>query len=209
MLEWFSAQPVTVFALFGRREGLPIPSAGPDKVPALLAATRSLIGFGHRRIVVLARRERRLPEPGAVERAILEELKAHGLSVSDYNLPDWEESRDGFHDLLQSLFQTTPPTALIIEGAPLFVAAQQFLAEAGLGVPQQVSLICTDADPAFEWCQPTIAHIHWDATPVVRRIVRWAGAVSRGRRDLKQTLTPAQFVVGGTIGPVPQTRKGS
>lgn len=203
VLEWFSRQPVPAIALFGRREGLPIAGTGPDKVPALLAATRGLIGFGHRRIVLVARRERRLPEPGRAERAILEELKAHGVPVGPYNLPDWEETRDGVHDLLRSLFQVTPPTALIVDEAPLFVAVQQFLAVVGLRVPQQVSLVCTDADPTFEWCQPTIAHIRWDPAPVVRRIVRWAAAVSRGRRDLKQTLTPAQFVAGGTIGPAP------
>lgn len=208
VLEWFCAQPLPVFALFGRREGLPIPGTGPDKVTAMIAATRSLIGFGHRRIVIVARRERRLPEPGRAERAILEELKGHGVPVGPYNLPDWEETRDGFHELLRSLFQVTPPTALIIDQAPLFVAAQQFLAEAGIRVPQQVSLMCTDADPTFEWCQPTIAHIRWDPEPVVRRIVRWAVAVSRRRRDVKQTLTPAEFVLGGTIGPAPTSGHG-
>ena len=203
VLEWFSAQPVPAFALFGRREGLPIAGTGPDKVPALIAATRSLIGFGHRRIVLLARRERRLPEPGRGERAILTELKAHGVPVGAFNLPDWEETRDGFRELLRSLFRVTPPTAMIIDEAPPFIAVQQFLAEGGIRVPQQVSLVCTDPDPTFVWCQPTIAHIRWDPAPVVRRIVRWAAAVSRGRRDLKQTLTPAEFVAGGTMGPAP------
>lgn len=203
VLEWFSAQPVPAFALFGRREGLAMPGTGPDKVPAMIAATRSLIGLGHRRIVLVARRERRLPEPGRAERAILEELKAHGVPVGAFNLPDWKETREGFHELLRSLFQITPPTALIIDEAPLFAAAQQFLAGSGLRVPQQVSLICTDADPIFEWCLPTIAHIRWDSAPVVRRIVRWAAAVSRGRKDLTQTLTPAEFVAGGTVGPAP------
>ena len=203
VLEWFCARPVPAFALFGRREGLPIPGTGPDKVPAMIAATRSLIGLGHRRIVVVARRERRLPEPGRAERAILEELKAHGVPVGAFNLPDWEETREGFHGLLRSLFQTTPPTALIIDEAPLFVAVQQFLAEGGIRVPEQVSLVCTDADPVFAWCLPTVAHIRWAPAPVVRRIVRWAVAVSRGLKDVKQTLTPAEFVAGGTIGPAP------
>ncbi len=203
VLEWFSAQPVPAFALFGRREGLTIPGTGPDKVPAMIAAIRNLISFGHRRIVLLVRRERRLPEPGRGESAFLEELKGHAVPVGAFNLPDWEETPEGFRELLRSLFQITPPTALIIDEAPLFVAAQQFLAEGGIRVPQQVSLVCKDANPVFEWCQPTIAHIRWDSAPVVRRIVRWAVAVSRGRTDKKQTLTPAKFVAGGTIGPAP------
>jgi DNA-binding transcriptional regulator YhcF (GntR family) len=203
LLEWFSARPAPVFALFGRRDGLPIAATGPDKLPALLAATRRLIALGHRRIVLLVQRERRLPEPGRTERAFLELLAAHGLPVGDFNLPDWEETPAGFHERLRLLFQVTPPTALIIDSAPLFVAAQQFLAGRRLRVPDEVSLICTDPNLSFEWCVPTVAHIAWDSAPVVRRVVRWASVVSRGWRDGRQTLTPAEFIPGGTIGPAP------
>lgn len=38
--------------------------------------------------------------------------------------------------------------------------------------------------------------------PVMRRIARWANNVSRGKDDLRQTLTQAEFVEGGTVGPV-------
>ena len=203
VLEWFCAQPMPAFALFGRREGLPIAAIGPDKQPAIAAATRHLIGLGHRRIVLLARRLRRLPEPGRSERALLDELKSHGIPMGDFNLPDWEETREGFQELLGSLFRVTPPTALIVDEAPFFVATQQFLAGRGIRVPQQVSLICTDADPTFSWCMPSIAHIRWDPDPVVRRIVRWAATVSRGRKDVKQAFTLAEFIPGGTIGPAP------
>lgn len=118
VLAWFCTQPMPAFALFGRREGLPIAGTGPDKVPAVIAATRSLIRLGHRRIVLVVRRERRLPEPGRAERAFLEELQARGVPVGAFNLPDWEATRAGFHELLRSLFQVTPPTALIIDEAP-------------------------------------------------------------------------------------------
>jgi len=56
--------------------------------------------------------------------------------------------------------------------------------------------------PAFAWCQPTVAHLRRGSRPVVRRIVRWANNVSRGKKDQRQTLTPAEFVHGGTIRPV-------
>ena len=201
ILEWFAAREVPAFALFGRRRGLPMAGVGPNKPPAFAAATRALISQGHRRIVLLARPRRRWPEPGASEQAFLNELAAHGIAPGSYHLPDWEESIEGFHARLDSLFQFTPPTALIIEEAPLFAATQQFLASRRLRVPQEVSLVCTDADPTFDWCQPSVAHIRWDSRPVVRRIVRWAANVSQSKEDVRQTLTPAEFVPGGTIGP--------
>jgi hypothetical protein len=202
VLEWFAAQPAPAFALFGRRDGLPLAGVGPDHVAAEAAATRRLIELGHRRIVQLARRNRRLPVPGATERAILDEMAAHGIGTSEFNLPDWEETGKGFHACLRELFRVTPPTALIIDEAPFLVATLQFLGRRGLRVPEDVTLVCTDSDPAFAWCEPMIAHIRWDSRPVVQRVVHWAANVSHGRDDRRQTLTKAEFVEGGTVGSV-------
>lgn len=203
ILEWFSRQAFPTLALFGRRRGLPIAAAGPDKPPAMAEMARRLVELGHRRISLLARRERRRPTPGASEQAFLNELEAAGLPTGAYNLPEWDETVSGFRDCLDSLLQTTPPSALIIDEAPFFTAAMQFLARQGLRVPENVSLVCCDADPHFEWCDPVISHIRWDPRPVIRRVVRWADQVSRGREDRRQTLTKAEFVEGGTIGSAP------
>lgn len=204
VLEWFAGQPVPAFALFGHRTGIPIACTGPGKGSALAVATRTLIALGHHRIVLLCRGERRKPIPGITERAMLEELAAHGIPTSDYNLPDWEETREGFQALLSSLFRVTPPTALVIGIGTFYSATLQFLATRGLQVPEQVSLVCTDPYPGFAWCTPTVAHIRWEAGPIVRRIVQWAKNVSRGRKDMRQTFTPAEFVPGGSIGPAPK-----
>lgn len=201
VLEWFAASEKPAFALFGRRTGLPIAGVGPDKEQVFTEVTRHLVGLGHRRIVLLARGERRLPQPGASERAFLSELSAHGVAVGPYHLPDWAETVAGFHMRLYSLFQSTPPTALITDEAPFFLAAMQFLMSRGLRVPRDVSLVCADGDPGFAWFNPTVSHIAWDSALVVRRAVRWAANIARGKQDLRQILTKAEFVPGGTIGP--------
>ena len=203
VLEWFIAQGIPAFAWYGRRQGLPIAGVGPKKLEAAVAATRRLIELGHRRIVLLVRKERRMPQPGQQERAFLDELAAHGIRPGPYNLPEWKESVEGFHARLEALFRVTPPTALIVDEAPFFFATMQFLMVRRLRVPQDVSLVCTDNDRVFAWSKPAVAHIHWETGPVVRRIVRWVKNVSCGRRDVRQTMTPAKFVEGGTIGPPP------
>ena len=77
----------------------------------------------------------------------------------------------------------------------------QFLLKHHLSVPDDVSIISTDDDVALSRCDPPVACIRWDSRPVVRRIVSWAANVSRGKADFTQTLTPAEFVPGGTVGP--------
>ena len=201
ILAWFARQPVPAFALFGRREGLPIAAVGPDKKPACLAAMKRLLELGHRRIVLIGRQVHRADGPGRVERAGLEELAAHGISTGPYNLPDWEDSPDGLYRLLHELFRHTPPTALIIDEAFLFTAVQQHLARRGILAPDHVSLVCTDSDPTFAWCRPSFAHMQWDPRPVVHRITRWADHVARGKDDRRQSFTQAEYVDGGTVGP--------
>ena len=203
VLEWFANQPVPAFALFGNRLGIRIPSVSPNKPPAVADATRHLISLGHRRIVLLARRAVRLPQPTVSATVFLDTLRAHGLQVGEFNMPDWAESNAGFHECLRSLFRATPPTALIVDEATYFVATMQFLLDRGLRVPADVSLVCTDDDVAFCHCDPPVSCITWDQRPVIRRLVNWAGNVSRGKSDITQTLTPAEFRTGSTIGPVP------
>ena len=203
ILKWFAQQETPVFALFGARAGLPIAATGPDKGKPLAEATRRLIALGHRRVSFLCRREVRLPQPLQSVRAFLGELESAGIATGAFNLPDWEESREGFEHLLDSLFSATPPTALILDEPFLYNAGFHYLAQRGLRVPQDVSLVCTDGDPGFDWCQPSIAHIRWDYRPVQRRVVRWANNVSHGKEDLRQNYTKAEFVEGGTIGKAP------
>ena len=207
ILTWCEEQPFPVFALAGRRRGIPIAGIGPNKEPALRKAVRRLLDLGHRRIVMLAREIRRKPEPGKFEKVFLDELEQQGIPIGEYNLPNWEESPDGFSKCLDSLFNRTPPTALIIQEMPTFIAAQQHLAQRGILAPRDVSLICDDPDPAFAWCKPTVAHLSWNSSQWASRIVRWANNVARGKTDRRQTFTETVFVEGGTIGPATRNFK--
>ena len=204
LLKWFAGQPTPACALAGRRRGVQIAGTGPDKIPAEQNAVRRLVELGHRRIVMLAREERRKPLPGLMERAFLNELEALGIATGPYNLPDWEDSPEGLFRRLDSLFHHTPPTALIIDEVPLYLAVERYLARLGFLPPQDVSLICLDPGPAFKWFQPSVAYISWDSRPMINRIVKWADNVARGRDDRRQTFTKAEFIEGGTIGPAPK-----
>lgn len=201
LLEWCASQSTPCLALYGRSGDLPLARTGPDVVPAYQAATRHLLALGHRRMVFIVSAAHRKPSPGKIARAFLEDLNAHGVPTGDYNLPDWEETPEGFSRLLEKLFKSTPPTALIIDEIPHFFAAVAFCARHGIRVPGQVSLVSTDCDAMLDWCHPGFAHMRWDNAPIVRRVVRWAAAVRKGKPDRKTINFPAEFVPGGSIGP--------
>ncbi len=207
ILEWFAGQETPAFAIFGRMSGRTLAGVKPDKAPPQAMATRRLLSLGHRRISCIVRHEIRQPSPARGVRAYLDELEAFGIKTGKFHLPDWEENHDGFKRVLDSLFDgPTPPTALIVGEATLFHASYHHLSQKGLKIPQNVSLICTDYDPGFAWCRPAVSHIRWDSRPVVRRIVRWVNNAAAGKDDRRQTLTKAEFVESGTIGPAPKLK---
>ncbi|MGE9270262.1 MAG: substrate-binding domain-containing protein [Verrucomicrobiales bacterium] len=199
ILTWFASQPVPVFAIAGRPQGLSMPATWPDKVPAIREAVQGLVGLGHRRIVLLSRSLRRKPTPGVFESAFLDELDRHGITPSSFNLPDWKEEADGFHSILGSLFKVTPPTAVILDEAVFVAPFLQFCSWRGVAVPRDVSIMCNTPDPSFAWFQPSVTHIGFDAAVQVRRVVRWARNVGLGRTDLKQSASRAKLIWGGTI----------
>jgi DNA-binding transcriptional regulator YhcF (GntR family) len=201
-LDWFATQKTPAYALAGRMGKTNIPGCRPNKVPALRVGVRRLIELGHRRIVMLVREERRKPAPGLSERAFIQELEFHGIKTGSYNLPDWEDNVHDFHRCLNSLFKHTPPTALILDEMQHFSAAQLHLAQMGINAPRDISIMCMDPNPAFNWCKPSVAHIDWDAAPMVRKVMQWADRVALGQYENKQDFTPAKFIEGETIGPV-------
>ena len=203
VLEWFAGQPVPALAMYGRHYGLPIAAAYPVMISGQTEAVRRLIDLGHRRIVMLTREERRKPLLSRPEQVFIEQLEAAGITTGDYNLPDWEESREGLGRLLNELFRISPPTALYFQEAQLFIAARLHLADRGIVAPRDVSLVVAESDPSFAWCNPIPSHIRWDYRPVVRRVARWAKNVAQGKDDRLKSGTESKFVEGGTIGPVP------
>lgn len=204
ILEWFARQPVPVFAEFGRNDGIPLPSVKIDKVPAMRSAVRKLVSMGHRRIVMLAREERRKPTPGETELQFLKELEAHGIKTGPYNLPDWTNNIADYHRCLDSLFGKTPPTALFITEAPHFMTTVLYLSRRGIMVPQDVSLICHDPDTAFSWCQPMATHISWDIRQVANHVLDWVNRLASGKNIANQSFVNATLVGDGTMGPAPK-----
>lgn len=200
ILQWFAAQPFPCFGLFGQIMNLPIAGAGPRKKSAYEAAARRLVELGHKRIVLLSRWAREIPHLNV----FYEALKTLNVPVGDYNMPCFNDTPEDLQRCLSSLFATTPPTAIVAMNSEIFMAVQQFVARRNLLCPERVSIMCGDPDPSYIWCIPSIAHISWESEPWVRRIVRWADNISKGKSDTRQTITNAEFVDGGTFGRAPR-----
>ncbi len=205
VLEWFAGQPVPMIALGGRCAGLPIASCSLASSVTLGEAVRVLAGHGHRRIVFLSPPSWRQPTHGPSVTAFFAALQSLGITATDYHLPQWEESADGLAQLLEALFRITPPTALILVEPAACVATLAFLAQRGIHVPRDLSLICLVYDPVFAWRRPAIAHFKWEPHKLIHRVARWVDAVACGTADYEQKNYTPTFDPGGTIAAARKT----
>lgn len=207
VLRWFAESSLPAFALYGQMQGLNIPGIKPDKRPAMRKALNTLAVLGHRRIVLLVREERRVPCLGNFETAFLAELDALGIPHSSYNIPDWHESSVGLRQCLEKLLQFTPPTAIFLGDAVLFLAVQHILRASSNRDAHKIALICTDHHSHFDWCDPAVPHFAWSHHSTARQIVKWLKNLGRGRQSCQQILAATEFIEGNLRDYVlPRTR---
>jgi DNA-binding LacI/PurR family transcriptional regulator len=209
VLKWFASQPTPAFALFGRISGIDIASVNVRPFDAIRRLLDRLMDHGHRRIVWIVRRDRREPEPAALEQFFLDHLTKRGIPTGRaYHLPEWTETPEGLEEALGKLFELTPPTALIVTEPQLFLAVQNSVVRRGFKVPADISLVCMDVfegDPSLAWMTPRVSHYRWRWRSVSRRLMRWLDNVARGRVDRRQVRLDADCIEGETIGPVKNT----
>jgi LacI family transcriptional regulator len=199
VLEWFSRQAVPVCALGGRSRGLPLASSTTDASSSMREIVRIFAEHGHRRIVLVCPYSWRQPTMGPAATAFLNALETCGIAVSDYNVPQWDESAEGLERQLESLFRVTPPTALLLIEPLHCVAVLAFLAHRGIQVPRDLSLVCLVPDPVFAWRRPPLAQFIMPLQEHLHRIARWVDAVACGTTDIEQKQFIPTFDAGGTI----------
>jgi DNA-binding LacI/PurR family transcriptional regulator len=132
-------------------------------------------------------------------------MRLNGIKTGPYNVPDWEQSPAGLRRCLDSLFATTPPTAIIFDRPNEMIGAQLYLARKKIYAPEDISLI-SDDDPTFEWCEPPVCCFQWQIQQWVSRTVRWVVNIANNKDDKQHRFTKARFIERGSIGPVPTTR---
>jgi LacI family transcriptional regulator len=151
--------------------GASLPSVIPDELDAGRTAARTLLEAGHRHGIYLIGPGPRKPQAtrslAAVERlqGITQTLRSAGVEhAGAIACEDWQPEF-GHAAVRTILRRRVPPRALICFNDRLAVGAYHALADAGLDVPTDVSVVSFDDDPIASWVQPrltTIAIPHYE-----------------------------------------------
>jgi LacI family transcriptional regulator len=179
-----------------------------DNEDAFFQATRFLLQLGHRRIALLNGDER-MTFADDRRRGMQRALDAAGLPAADQLFYAGVMTAENGHRFAKAaLAEAEPPTAMLCASILVALGALRAIAEAGLKVPDDVSVVVHDDDmPAFR-----ADHMHPPLT-TTRSSIRAAGvrvaemALARSRGEPPQALQevwPVELVVRDSTAPPPR-----
>jgi DNA-binding LacI/PurR family transcriptional regulator len=202
VVEWFLAQRVPAICIGGEILTQPIAGTGLITIEMFEKVVKHLVGMGHRRILLLWPDYRAdLPAEHTLIGALSRALDEVGCGMTSYHVPIWQSTPKGLRETLERAFLLTPPTAIITTYGKWMAGVLSFLAARGLRAPRDISLFSINEDDWFAWKEPAISCLRGDDSQMIRRIVRWMDALTRGKADRRHIGFPMQWVKGGTIGP--------
>ncbi|THV36433.1 LacI family DNA-binding transcriptional regulator [Glycomyces buryatensis] len=134
-------------------------SVGANNWSGGLAATRHLLGLGHRRIAVITGPEHVLSARARLDgyRAALD-LAGVPVDPALVRIGDYQIA-DGLHHTRELLRLSDPPTAIVAGNDGEALGAYQAAAEAGLRIPDDLSVVGYDDLPMAEWTIPPLTTI--------------------------------------------------
>ncbi|MEJ5943758.1 LacI family DNA-binding transcriptional regulator [Pseudokineococcus basanitobsidens] len=172
-----------------------------DQEQGVDLAVDHLVALGHRRIGHLAGPS--TWRSGLVrEQAWRRALERHGLPVPAPVRGDWSP-RSGYHGM-RELLAGERPTAVLAGNDHMAVGAMRALAEAGLRVPQDVSLVGFDDVPEAEYLPVPLTTVRQDFALVAERsVASVVELVERGGDGSRRVSVPVTFHPRASTGPAP------
>lgn len=156
-LQWLHKQGLPLVRIYREDPHPEISTVAIDNVTSGITATEHLISLGHHRIAHLARdlsafsgRERLHGYRAAMQR--------HGISVPPEYVPVAPPTREGGYASMQRLLALTPrPTAVFASKDVMAIGAYEAVFDAGLQIPQDISIVGHDDIPASTVLRPKLS----------------------------------------------------
>lgn len=155
-----------------------LPCVLPDDERAGRTAATALLSKGHRdRIAVIGRNRLKETDP---EVSLAADARLHGIRAAlaevgatilrEASCSDWLPEH-GYAAMRSLLRKPQRPTAVVCMNDRLAFGAYQALADAGLSVPRDVSVVSFDDDPIAAWLRPSLSTVALPHEAMGRRAV--------------------------------------
>ncbi|QOJ14798.1 MAG: GntR family transcriptional regulator [Planctomycetia bacterium] len=205
------ARRAPVVVLGGTMPGDHVACVDCDNAGGAALAIRHLVGLGHRRVLVLSGPTNMTNSRDRVNGAQAE-LQAAGLKLTDRDLLVSRDSvvlDEGARARLAArLSAKDRPTAIFAGGFYLAMAAMQVARQAGLRLPQDVSVVGFDDPTSAALLDPPLTTVRQPLPKMAARAFQLlANALQDRDAPVHGEVLPAEFIVrGSTAAPPPPER---
>lgn len=164
---WFHQQGVPCIVAGSCHRGISLPNLDLDYHAICRHAAIALYRHGHRHIAFLNRQSQRAGDLES-EAGFLEGAASVG---ADAVIARHNGTVVGAYKQLTRLFKWTPPTALLVNNPAFYLTTVAFLAERGLRVGRDVSLVSHDNDDFLSYLRPMPARYSVNPYLYARRLM--------------------------------------
>jgi LacI family transcriptional regulator len=197
--QWFSDRRVPCVIAGSCHHGLDLPSVDWDNFAICRHAAGAMLRLGHRRVAFLTKQSQRAgdleSEAGFVDGVRRSRAGAEPIILRH------DGTAESVNRVLARVFgAATPPTALLIANPVYYLSAITFLAQRGLRVPQDVSLVSRNDDTFLTYVTPAPARYTGNAKTYAKRLLQPIQSILRGEPVTHpvQRIEPT-FVAGASL----------
>ncbi len=201
--EWFHGRGLPVLVFGTCYPDLPMPAIDIDNRAVCRHAAGVLLKHGHRHLAMLTRGPSAAAGDLASEDGFLEGIRKSGLPDARGLVVHHDTTKEDICRKLEAVLGSSqPPTGLLICMTAHAAAVLTHLMRKGVRIPQDISLICRDADPHLDYLSPAVAcylySFETQADRLSRRVIELA---TTGVLLLKYRFMMPTFRPGETVGP--------
>jgi DNA-binding LacI/PurR family transcriptional regulator/DNA-binding transcriptional regulator YhcF (GntR family) len=168
---WFHEQRVPCVIAGSSHTGLPLPSVDLDNFAVCRHAAGEMLRLGHRRVALFAKQSERAGDLES-ERGFADGVRASAHRDVEPLIVRHDGTVDGAYRALGRLFGlAAAPTAVLVAQSAFYLTTIAFLAERGLRVPSQVSLISRDDDTFLSYLKPAPARYACNPKTYAKRLL--------------------------------------
>lgn len=198
---WFARRRLPCLLAGTAFADVKLPHCDLDYRAACRHAVGVLLRCGHRRIALLNRASRRAGDLDS-EAGFLEAAQASRAEITTSIAWHRDDVPSVSRALAQLLDRKMPPTALLVSNSYAYLATATLLAQRGLRIPQDISLISRNDDPFLAAVAPAPARYVASPLAFAKKLLSPLLQLLNGERLAHhQSLLLPKFVAGGSVAP--------
>ena len=200
---WFHAQGIPTIVIGTAHDGIALPFVDIDMLATSRHAAGVLLRKGHRHIALIIEESER-PGDAKTQQGFFEGLRDFGEASAIGHVFRHGGNVVRLQRLVERILQMPDrPTALFIANPYHYLAVAGILAEKGLRVPRDISLLCRDDDYCLRFLPTAPSRYVYSATMRAKEIfstLMWATQhQARPAEEVKRVLILPEYFEGGSI----------